>query len=89
MGQKILSNEDNVLIFGSNCSQQNPAAKRYIAMLTKEMEQIERSSFNINNTIIKFKFSEFPNDMKMLAFLAGKLPNSAKYFFFHFCRCFH
>lgn len=80
VGQKILSNEDNFLIFGSNCSEQSTAAKRYIAMLTKEMEQIERSSFNINNTIIKFKFSEFPNDMKMLAFLAGELPNSAKYF---------
>jgi len=43
-----------------------------------EMEQIEKSTFNINVTIIKFKFSEFPSNMKMLAFLAGELPNNAK-----------
>jgi len=49
-------------------------------MLTQEMEQIEKSIFNINGTIIKLKFSEFPSDMKMLVFLAGELPNSAKYF---------
>ena len=80
VGHRVLSNEDNFLIFGSNCSEQSTAAKRYIAMVAKEMEQIEKGSFNVNNTIIKFKFSEFPNDMKMLAFLAGELPNSAKYF---------
>jgi hypothetical protein len=30
--------------------------------------------------VVKFKFAELPNDMKMLAYLAGELPNSAKYF---------
>ena len=30
---------------------------------------------------VKFYFAELPNDMKMLAFLAGELSNSAKYFF--------
>ena len=80
MGHRVLSNEDNFLIFGSNCSEQSIAVKRYIAMLTQKMEQIQKSSFNINRTIIKFKFSEFPSDMKMLAFLAGELPNNAKYF---------
>ena len=80
VGYMVLSNEDNFLIFGSNCSDQSTAAKRYIAMVAKEMEQIEKGFFNVNNTIIKFKFSAFPNDMKMLAFLAGELPNSAKYF---------
>ena len=29
---------------------------------------------------MNFKFTELPNDMKMLAFLAGELTNSAKYF---------
>ena len=33
----------------------------------------------MNETIIKFKFSELPNDMKMLAFLGGELTTSAKY----------
>ena len=29
---------------------------------------------------IRFKFSEFPNDLKMLAFLAGELTLSARFF---------
>ncbi len=49
-------------------------------MITKEIEEIEKASFNIHHMVIKFKFAELPNDMKMLAYLAGGLPNSAKYF---------
>ena len=79
VGHKILSSQDNFLIFGSNCSEQSIAAKRYIAMISKEMEQIEKGSFHVNDAIIRFKFVEIPNDMKMLAFLAGELTNSAKY----------
>ena len=79
VGHKILSSQDNFLIFGSNCSEQSIAAKRYIAMISKEMEQIEKCSFHVNDAIIRFKFAEIPNDMKMLAFLAGELTNSAKY----------
>ena len=48
-------------------------------MISKEMEQIEKGSFHVNDAIIRFKFAEIPNDMKMLAFLAGELTNSAKY----------
>ena len=44
------------------------------------MEEIEKASFKINNLVIKFKFAELPNDMKILAYLTGELPNSAKYF---------
>ena len=80
VGHRVLSNEDNFLIFGCNCSEQSTAAKRYITMISKEIEQTEKSSFTVNNTSIKFKFSELPNDMKMLAFLGGELTNSAKYF---------
>ena len=29
---------------------------------------------------VKFRFAEFPNDLKMLALLAGELPVSAKFF---------
>ena len=80
IGHKILSSEDNFLIFGSNCSETSPAVTKYISMVAKEIEEIEKASFKINNLVIKFKFSEIPNDMKMLAYLAGELPNSAKYF---------
>lgn len=56
VGPKFLSNEDIFLIFVSNCSEQNTAAERYIAMIAKEMEQIEKGSVNVNNTVIKFTF---------------------------------
>ena len=49
-------------------------------MISKQIVEIEQSTFSINNRNIKFKFSKLPNDMKMLAFLAGELPNSATYF---------
>lgn len=42
--------------FVSNCSEQSTAAKMYIAMIAKEMEQIEKGSVNVNNTVIKFTF---------------------------------
>jgi hypothetical protein len=58
----------------------HPAVTKYISMITKEIDEFEKASFNINNMVIKFKFAELPNDMKMLAYLAGELPNSAKYF---------
>ena len=48
-------------------------------MISKEIVQIERTTFSINGKNIKFRFSELPNDMKMLAFLAGELPNSATF----------
>ena len=80
VGHKILSSEDNFLIFGSNCSEQSTAARRYIAMIAKEMEEIEKGLFRFGDTIIRFRFAEFPNDMKMLAYLGGELTNAAKYF---------
>lgn len=72
--------DDNFLIFGSNCSEENAVVEKYISMISKQIVDIEQSTFSINNRNIKFKFSELPNDMKILAFLAGELPNSATYF---------
>ena len=40
----------------------------------------------INGLHVSFYFEELPDDMKMLAMLAGELSNSAK-FFFNFCKC--
>ena len=50
VGHRVLSNEDNFLIFRSNCSEQKIAAKRYIAMIFNKIEQIEKTSFTVNNT---------------------------------------
>ena len=46
----------------------------------KQMKDLEGKVFAINGFHVTFKFQEFPNDMKMLATLAGELPNSARYF---------
>lgn len=77
IGHKILSSEENFLIFGSNCSETSPAVTKYISMLTQEIDKIKKASFNINDMVIRFKFAELPNDMKMFAYLAGELSNSA------------
>ena len=50
-----------------------------------EIADIEKQVFSINvfnGTVVKVKFciAELPNDMKMLAFLAGELSNRANYF---------
>ena len=68
------------MIFGSNCSKESAVVKTYISKISKQIIQIERTTFSINGKNIKFRFSELPNDMKMLAFLAGELPNSATYY---------
>ena len=41
---------------------------------------MEKQSYSIGDREIRFEFSEFPDDLKMLAFLAGELPVSAKFF---------
>jgi hypothetical protein len=55
--------------------------------LITDIERIQRSSYSIvakgEGVDVKFVFAELPNDMKMLAFSAGELTNSATYF----CRC--
>lgn len=48
--------------------------------LLQEMTTIEDKTYSINGKDIKFKFAEFPNDLEMLAFLAGELSLSATFF---------
>lgn len=79
-GQHILSSNENFLIFGANCSESSVPVQRYVKHLLQEMTTIENKSYSINGKDIKFKFAEFPNDLKMLAFLAGELSLSARYF---------
>jgi len=44
------------------------------------MKDLEGKVFAIDGFHVTFKFQEFPSDTKMLATLAGELPNSARYF---------
>lgn len=79
-GRHILSSNENFLIFGANCSESSLVVQRYVKFLFSEMSDIENKTFQVNGTEVKFTFSEFPNDLKMLAFLAGELSVSATYF---------
>ena len=74
-GKHILNNSENFLIFGANCPESLPVVQRYV-----KLSEIEQKTFEVNGTGVRFIFSEFPNDLKMLAFLAGELSVSATYF---------
>ena len=80
VGKRFLSNEDNFLIFGANCSESCVPVEKYVAKLVSDITYLENNVFKVNDKNVKFEFSELPNDMKMLCFLGGELSNSAKYF---------
>ena len=80
VGKRCLSSDDNFLIFGANCSESCIAVQRYVTRLVSDIAYLEDNVFPINGYVVKFEFSEIPNDMKMLCFLGGELSNSAKYF---------
>ena len=79
-GKKILSSNENFLIFGANCSEDSPPVLRFVKRLQSEMVCIENKVYFILGREVKFRFAELPNDLKMLALLAGELPVSAKFF---------
>ena len=84
IGRGVLSSNENFLLFGANFTGNSIPVQRFIKSLAADIKEIERTSYTItvNNSpvTVKFYFSELPNDMKMLSFLAGELPNSTKYF---------
>ena len=41
---------------------------------------MEDKTYSLNGKDMKFRFAEFSNDLKMLAFLVGELSVSARYF---------
>lgn len=79
-GKHVLSSSENVLIFGANYSENLVVVRHYVSYLFKEISVTEKQTNSIDGREIKFKFSEFTNDFKMLAFLAGELPVCAKFF---------
>lgn len=79
-GKHVLSSNENFMIFGANCSEDSVVVRRYVSYLFKEISVMEKQSYSIRDREIRFKFSEFPNDLNMLAFLAGELTLSARFF---------
>ena len=83
-GKRVCSSEENFLLFGANCSEDCEPVRRYVKMLSDQMFEIERKTYNTvidgKEITLSFKFELLPNDMKYLAFLAGELSISAFYF---------
>lgn len=84
IGRGVLSSNENYLLFGANCKEDCIPVARFLKKVVSDISDLEKSTFSLdcNGTSIdvKFKISELPNDMKMLAFLAGELSNAAMYF---------
>ena len=81
VGRNVASSNDNSIVFGANCDETSPVVRKYVRFLLNQIVQLEETVFEFGHGLtITFKFKEFPNDMKMLAMLAGELPISAKYF---------
>ena len=84
IGKGVLSSNGNFLVFGANCVENCLPVKRFLGKLMTDIREIESPSYLIlskgASIDVKFVFAELPNDMKMLAFLAGELSNSATYF---------
>jgi len=84
VGDRIASSSENFLIFGANVDETSSLVRNFIKKLLGDIKYLENNIFDIITSEgvkkVEFTLSELPNDMKMLAFLAGELSNSARYF---------
>ena len=80
VGRRVASSYDNFLIFGANCDESSPVTKKYVRSLLPQLAELERAAYEFEGIKYRFKLEELPNDMKMLAMLAGELTISGKYF---------
>ena len=84
VGKRLASSFENYLVFGGNVKENGSIVRRYVLKLMTEIKHLESEVFTLNiqgtTHLVEFKLEALPNDMKMLAFLAGELSNAAYYF---------
>jgi len=84
VGERICSSSENFLLFGANVAENSFIIRKFLMKLIADLHFLESKVFIITikekQYKVEFKVSEFPNDLKMLAFLAGELSNAAYYF---------
>ena len=78
--ERVASCEDNFLLMGSNCKEDDPVMIHFTKHLVKQMETIEAKKYMVENVEVKFVFQLVPCDQKWLACMAGELNNAATYF---------
>ena len=71
VGRGVASSYDNFLIFGANCYESCSVTKKYVRSLLPQIAELERGEYEFECINCRFKLEELPNDMKMLAMLAG------------------
>ena len=83
-GERVASSSENFLIFGANVKENGIVVRRFLKSTLQELAELESQTFTIvvngAHKLVEFRVAELPNDMKMLAFLASELTNSASYF---------
>ena len=83
-GKRVCSSFENFLIFGGFVKENGEIVRRYVKKLAEEINIIESQTYSIlaagSSYLVQFKLELLPNDLKMLAFLAGELSNAAHYF---------
>ena len=84
VGKRILSSSETCMVFGGDVEENSLIVKRFVEKAIEDFIYLESKVFLVSveteNVKVEFKLAEWPNDMKMLSFLAGELSNSAKYF---------
>ena len=82
----MVSSSDNFLVFGANVEESLLVVKKYVQYVYKQIAELEGKVFEICGFHVTSRFEELPNDMKMLAMLAGELKQFC-YVFFHVQKC--
>ena len=89
-GKRVASSSENYLLFGANVKENGIIVRRYLSDLVSQLMELESQIFyvqfpnkdrdDILTMPVEFKVGLLPNDLKMLAFLAGELSNASTYF---------
>ena len=84
VGKRLVSSFENFLTFGANVRENGEVVRRHVLKLVTDLRNLEREVFTVlvngESVKVEFKVGGLPNNMKIMAFLAGELSNSAQYF---------
>lgn len=78
--QGVQSCDHNYLLLGANCDETHEVMYEYTKHLVEEMEDMEKSEFEVLGRKVKFRFKLIPSDQKWMASMSGELNNAAIFF---------